>query len=141
MERDEIPRRICIDRLTPAETAIRAAVDAVERAGAHPLLTDAVVLLGRARDRVADFVDGVEPRDTCGEFDIEGDLKSKSEHETILKFFAYKHLPVKLQGVSERFAAQAHGIMELPRSAERTVALRKLLESKDAAVRAALPSK
>ena len=35
----------------------------------------------------------------------------------------------------------AHGLVrELPRNPERTVALRKLLESKDAAVRAALPA-
>ena len=53
----DIPRRICIDRLTPAETAIRNAVLAVEEAGAHPLLTDAVVLLEQAREKVADYVD------------------------------------------------------------------------------------
>lgn len=35
--------------------------------------------------------------------------------------------------------ANASQVTTLPRSAERTVALRKLLESKDAAVRAALP--
>jgi hypothetical protein len=30
---------------------------AVEIVGAHPLLTDAVVLLGQAREKVADYVD------------------------------------------------------------------------------------
>ena len=60
--------------------------------------------------------------------------------EPILKFFAYMHLPEKLQPTSKAFHDLAvNVIMELPRSAERTVALRKLLESKDAAVRAALP--
>jgi hypothetical protein len=53
----EIPRRIRLDQLTPAEMAIAEAVAAVERAGAHPLLTDAVVLLGQARAKVADFID------------------------------------------------------------------------------------
>jgi hypothetical protein len=59
-----------------------------------------------------------------------------SEH--ILQFFAYAHLPAHLQEVSKPFAEQADRIMALPRNPERTVALRKLLESKDAAVRAAL---
>jgi hypothetical protein len=63
-----------------------------------------------------------------------------SEEETILKFFVCGHLPPKLREVSEPFGDIAlMAIMRLlPRSAERTVALRKLLESKDAAVRAAL---
>ena len=56
----------------------------------------------------------------------------------ILKFFAFAHLPPHLGAVSEPFAKLADHIVSLPRSAERTVALRKLLESKDAAVRAAL---
>lgn len=53
----EIARRNRIDQYTPAETAIREAVGAVEAAGCHPLLTDAVVLLGQAQSKVADFVD------------------------------------------------------------------------------------
>ena len=58
----EISRRNRIDLNTPAELAIRAAVDEVERAGADLRLTDAVVLLGEAREAVADFVDGIERR-------------------------------------------------------------------------------
>ena len=54
---DAIPRRIDTSRHTPAEQAIRAAMAAVEAAGAHPLLTDAVTLRGKACDAVADFVD------------------------------------------------------------------------------------
>lgn len=50
-------RRIRVDLLTPAELAIRAAVLVVEEAGAHPLLTDAVILLQQAREKVADWVD------------------------------------------------------------------------------------
>lgn len=58
-----------------------------------------------------------------------------SEH--ILQFFAHEHLPPLLQGVSKPFGDLARQIVEtLPRNPERTVALRKLLESKDAAVRA-----
>ena len=51
------PRRIDLQRFTPAEKAIFDATDEVERAGAHPLLTDAVILLGQAREKVADYVD------------------------------------------------------------------------------------
>jgi hypothetical protein len=58
----------------------------------------------------------------------------------ILRFFHYEHLPVNLLEISRPFAVMAHDLVRiLPPSAERTVALRKLLESKDAAVRAALP--
>lgn len=57
--------------------------------------------------------------------------------EHILQFFAYSHLPAHLQAVSEPFAALASAIMStLPRNPERTVALRKLLESREAALRA-----
>ena len=59
--------------------------------------------------------------------------------EPILQFFAYSHLPEHLQKISEPFGAMAEMIVAtLPRNPERTVAFRKLLESKDAAVRARL---
>ena len=58
--------------------------------------------------------------------------------EPMLRYFTYSHLPGPLQDVSKLFHATALAvILDLPRSAERTVALRKLLEAKDAAVRAA----
>lgn len=61
--------------------------------------------------------------------------------EPILQFFAFAHLPPRLQDVSRGFAHAAFGLVAaLPRNAERTVALRKLLEAKDAAVRAAIAS-
>jgi hypothetical protein len=52
-----IPRRNQINLYTPAETAIREAMLYVEAMPAHPLLTDAVTLLGQAKDKVADFVE------------------------------------------------------------------------------------
>lgn len=59
--------------------------------------------------------------------------------DPILAYFRFLHLPKRLQEVSSHFAGLAHIIVcTIPRSAERTVALRKLLESKDAAVRASL---
>jgi hypothetical protein len=61
------------------------------------------------------------------------------QQEPILRYFEFGHLPENLQMVSSSFRAQAEKlVMMLPRTPERTVALRKLLESKDAAVRAAL---
>jgi len=56
----------------------------------------------------------------------------------VLQFFAYEHLPEHLQAVSEPFHALAHTIAAQSSNQETTVALRKLLESKDAAVRAML---
>lgn len=59
--------------------------------------------------------------------------------EPIMQYFTYEHLPPHLQFVSAPFAKLAQTIvLELPRNPERTVALRKLLEAKDAAVRARL---
>jgi hypothetical protein len=84
---------------------------------------------------------------------MSNDLKAPpADH--ILQFFAYEHLPPKLAAVSRPFCELAHEIVGilpspngasretllplggLPRNPERTVALRKLLEAKDAAVRA-----
>lgn len=57
--------------------------------------------------------------------------------EPILQFFAYGHLPEHLQAISAPFGDLASEIvLKLPQNAERSVALRKLLEAKDAAVRA-----
>jgi hypothetical protein len=59
--------------------------------------------------------------------------------EHIMQFFEWSHLPPLLAQVSQPFAHLAGEIVaNLPRNPERTVALRKLLEAKDAAVRARL---
>lgn len=59
----------------------------------------------------------------------------------ILRYFHYAHLPAALQARSKPFCDLARQMIDTtPRNPERTVALRKLLESKDAAVRAGLPS-
>lgn len=57
----------------------------------------------------------------------------------MLKWFEYAHLREDLQTVSKPFGELANTICEvIEPGPERTVALRKLLESKDAAVRAKL---
>jgi len=59
--------------------------------------------------------------------------------ERMLQFFTYAHLPPKLQAVSQPFCDLAINLVEtLPQNPERTVALRKLLEAKDCAVRSHL---
>ena len=69
-------------------------------------------------------------------------IDRKIEHaigEHIVQFFAYEHLPENLQAISKPFGELAASIIStLPRNPERTVALRKLLEAKDAAVRASV---
>jgi len=55
----------------------------------------------------------------------------------IMVFFDYKHLPPHVQRVSKPYGDLAKWIMDnVPNSAERSVSMRKLLEAKDAGVRA-----
>lgn len=59
----------------------------------------------------------------------------------VLAYFKWDHLPAHLQEVSRPFGELARQVAErAPQNQETTVALRKLLEAKDAAVRAALPN-
>jgi hypothetical protein len=61
------------------------------------------------------------------------------EREPIMQFFTYKHLSEEKQAVSKPFAELAEKMhAELPRCAERSAGLRKLLEAKDCAVRASM---
>ena len=74
-------------------------------------------------------------------------------NDRMLQFFGYEHLPPALQAVSKPFHDLAWALVmgdnvpesgtvtiggPLPSNPERTVALRKLLEAKDCAVRALL---
>jgi len=68
---------------------------------------------------------------------LESTRPPEAQPEHIMQFFAFAHLPPHLQMVSEPFARLADVLTMLPRNPERTVCLRRLLESKDAAVRAA----
>lgn len=57
--------------------------------------------------------------------------------EQLAQFFSYAHLPAAKQEVSRNFARLAVVVYEtVPRNAERTASVRKILEAKDAAVRA-----
>lgn len=64
---------------------------------------------------------------------------TNAHEERMLKWFTYNHLPANLQAVSAPWCELAVLVShQLKSGPERTVALRKLLEGKDAAVRAAL---
>lgn len=66
--------------------------------------------------------------------------KEEVKRDDIMKFFEYKHLPPNLAEKSKPFCDLAEWIhATLPRNAERSTALRKLLEAKDCAVRASIP--
>ena len=69
-----------------------------------------------------------------------GDFTERWQGEELLKFFSFSHLPEgPMRDTSRQFCHLAYAMVRtLPRSPERTVALRKLLEGKDAAVRAAM---
>lgn len=67
----------------------------------------------------------------------EGFTAEQLADDPILRYFHFAHLPPHLQVVSAKFFELVCALLALvPRNAERTVALRKLLEAKDAAVRA-----
>lgn len=60
----------------------------------------------------------------------------------ILQHFSYEHLPPHLQEFSKPFHDLAHELADkLPRNAETSAGLRKLLEAKDCFVRARIPPK
>jgi hypothetical protein len=69
-----------------------------------------------------------------------GDFAERWQGEEMLKYFAFSHLPEgPMRETSRGFCHLAYMVVRtVPRSPERTVALRKLLEGKDAAVRAAM---
>ena len=65
--------------------------------------------------------------------------EAEISQDHILRYFHYDHLPLPLQSRSKPFFDLARLLIDTtPRNPERTVALRKLLEAKDAAVRAAV---
>lgn len=58
---DGVPTRADLQWMSEAERAILAVVAIVEKSGASTALTDAVILLGKARAHVADHVEAMEP--------------------------------------------------------------------------------
>lgn len=89
-----------------------------------------------------------EPEAPPDEIGVDGRINYDAARTTdraaasLLQYFEYEHLPPPLQSVSKPFCELARKLTNIvgPHP-ERTVALRKLLEAKDAAVRACIPSK
>jgi hypothetical protein len=59
--------------------------------------------------------------------------------EQMLRYFSFLHLPVELQRISRHFYTVAEIVVStVPAGPEKTACMRKLIEAKDCAVRAAL---
>lgn len=66
-------------------------------------------------------------------------IQGEDMPSTTIKYFSYEHLPEKLQAISKPLCDLAHLMEEmLPDGAEKSAGMRKLLEAKDAFVRAYL---
>lgn len=111
--------RFACEENSEALTHIRSAIAALER---------------RTARREAAGIEGTNTPDAT----VSAKPARHPAVSAILQFFAYAHLPLRLQVVSKRFADLAEAIADGPNNAEATVALRKLLEAKDAAVRAVI---
>jgi hypothetical protein len=99
---------------------------------------DAAEIRIRSGERPHTLADSVREAGQVGAGLREEQARTTSQ-DRMLQFFTYDHLPTALQAVSEPFCTLAKSIVRtLPSNPERTVALRKLLEAKDCAVRALL---
>ena len=77
--------------------------------------------------------------DLLDEFRVVQYVEVVVDEDRMMKWFAFEHLPVSLKDTSRMFHSLASDICaDIAAGPERTVALRKLLEAKDAAVRAKL---
>lgn len=79
-------------------------------------------------------------REAEAEPSLDQQIDTAAARFRIMRYFKFAHLPPALQSVSQRFAELALHVESLSGNdpAETTVALRKLLEAKDAAVRSVL---
>jgi hypothetical protein len=57
---NSFPRRNIVSQLIPVEKAIYDAMQMVEEMPADERLTDAVILLQKAKEKVADYIDGID---------------------------------------------------------------------------------
>ena len=55
--KNEIPGRIRLDLNTPAELAITNAMQEIEKLPPDVRLTDAIILLSKAKEKLSDYVD------------------------------------------------------------------------------------
>jgi hypothetical protein len=55
--KNSIPRRAQINKFAPTEMAIFKSIQEIEKLPADIRLTDAIILLQRAKDKVSDYID------------------------------------------------------------------------------------
>lgn len=58
----KIPRRVYVEKMVPAELAIRNAMLEIEKLPPDTRLTEAIVMLDKAKNLVSDFVDDPKSR-------------------------------------------------------------------------------
>ena len=128
------PRRISWSELAALCAVLNCTIsDLVHDESTAACITRATDILGGKAMISEREMDG----NAAGVRDTETGALVRPPFERMLKLFKFDHLPEHLQAVSKPFSDLAHHLVEIvPAGPERTVALRKLLESKDAAVRA-----
>lgn len=91
------------------------------------------------------YIEVCTARNTCTRFNsltpqlVRKGNKRETMSNKLMEYFKYDHLSGELRTTSKKFAELAEWVdSNLPECAEKTVALRKLLEGKDAAVRSTL---
>lgn len=96
----KINRRNRLDLCTPAELAIYLAMGEVEKIGADVKLTEAVTLLAKAKDCVADFVDKVDQNKPaihyykcpeCGKFNASNGMNESYLEEQLKNIQIHLH--------------------------------------------------
>lgn len=107
---------------------------AIEICGASPELTAAVCKAGELMKGIDALVSAA-----AGSL-LTREISQRHARTTMVKFFAYEHLPYHLKVISRPVGELAELMeSELPPGPEKSAGMRKLLEAKDCFVRAALP--
>lgn len=97
-----------------------------------------LALASRTKRRVEAGTEGTHTPEPQAPKPMQVDFTMHPAVRSMLQFFEFGHLPPHLQAASRPFCELAKTIATGPQNAETTVALRKLLEAKDAAVRAVI---
>ena len=137
---DECPTRVVHDAPTAPDSFDKKDVsDAVERITLRNVDVvhdeDGNVLAVKEPERLTPR----EEQRVTNAFNFAREQERHPAVSALLRYFRWQHLPDHLAAVSQPFCDLAYLMADmLPGNAETTVALRKLLESKDCAVRSAL---
>jgi hypothetical protein len=86
MSDTEIPRRIRLDLFQPAELAIYNAIQEVEKMPADVRLTDAVILLGKAKDCVSNYIESEEETEQQPEGKVGNTLHTYQNRDKLYSF-------------------------------------------------------